>query len=108
MKNVVVAVGVIGGIVLLIVTVSFGRLAWMKYFMPKEESVRREAFEETKSYTHGKMQDLAKYYEEYTKAETSEDKEAIRNIIRMRFADFNSGSVNPNRLRAFLVEMRGY
>ena len=47
-------------------------LGMFKFFAPKYENVRREVFENTKSYTHGKIQDLAKYKDEYDKAEYDE------------------------------------
>ena len=57
----------------------YGLVAF-KFFAPKMEDARREVFENTKSYTHGKIQDLAKYYEEYQK-EDNEEKEAIASVI---------------------------
>ncbi|HUV85377.1 MAG TPA: hypothetical protein VMV86_06665 [Methanosarcinales archaeon] len=83
-------------------------LAYMKFFGVKKENVRREIFEQTQSYNHGKIQDLAKYYEEYQKAEGSADKEAIRSVILMRFAEFDANKINPPTLRSFLTSIRGY
>jgi len=80
-------------------------LEWMRFFNPKVENVRREVFENTKSYTHGKIQDLAKYYEEYQK---TEDKEAVAAIIKMRFAEFDANKINSDVLRTFLINIRGY
>ena len=106
-----VAMMVIGGIVglaVLVFAVGLARLAWMRFFNPREENVRREVFEETKSYQHGKTQDLAKYYEEYHKAESAEDKAAIRSVVKMRFAEFDAEKLHSPELRGFLREMRGY
>lgn len=83
-------------------------LGMFKFFAPKYENVRREVFENTKSYTHGKIQDLAKYYEEYNKAETTDDKETIRQIILVRFAEFDETKIKAEKLKNFLVSMRGY
>ena len=80
-------------------------LALMKTFLPAKENVRREVFENTKSYTHGKIQDLAKYYEEY---QNTEDKEAVAAIIKMRFSDFDAEKINSLKLKSFLLNVRGY
>ena len=83
-------------------------LGWLKFFGPRKENIRREVFEQTKSYVHGKTQDLAKYYEEYQKAQTVEDKEAISNLIKISFSDFDANTINTVQLRSFLVSIRGY
>lgn len=104
-KNILLS---IGGLILflgLIFCLGFYQLGWMKFFNPKYENVKREVFENTKSYTHGKIQDLAKYYDEY---QQSEDKEAISAIIKMRFAEFPTDRIDNYKLKMFLTEMRGY
>lgn len=99
-------------VVVCVIVVAFllelGGLQWMKFFGPRKEEVRRNVFEETKSFTQGKTADLANYYEEYSKAESSDDKEAIRQLVIMNFAEFKSSSVNNFQLRVWLVQMRGY
>lgn len=82
-------------------------LGYYKFFEPKKENIRREVFEQTQSYTHGKVQDLAKYYEEYNKTEF-ENRETIRQLIIMRFAEFDESKIRSPKLRGFLVNMRGY
>lgn len=82
-------------------------LGYYKFFEPKKENIRREVFEQTQSYTHGKIQDLAKYYEEYNKAEFG-DREAIRQLIIMRFAEFDESKIRSPKLKSFLINMRGY
>lgn len=82
-------------------------LGYYKFFEPRKENIRREVFEQTQSYTHGKIQDLAKYYEEYNKAEF-ENKEAIRHLIIMRFAEFDESKIRSPKLKSFLINMRGY
>lgn len=88
--------------------VGFFGIEWIRFFGPKKENVRREVFEETKSYVHGKTQDLAKYYEEYTKAESLSDKEAIESLIKMNFAEFDAEDIENHRLRSFLISVRRY
>jgi len=82
-------------------------LGWMKFFEPKKENIRREIFEQTQSYTHGKIQELAKYHDEYNKADTS-GKEALRQMIILRFAEFDETKIRSQKLRNFLTNTRGY
>ena len=82
-------------------------MEYNKFFKPKFENVEREVFEETKSYTHGKIQDLAKHYSEYQKSENS-DREAIKGLIQMQFSNFDPNVIDNYKLKMFLIEMRGY
>jgi hypothetical protein len=50
---------------------------------------------------------LGKYYQEYQEGDL-EKQEAIKNVIRMRFAEFDESKLQNDRLRVFLVNMRGY
>lgn len=83
-------------------------LQWTRFFAPKRENIRREVFENTKSYTHGKIQDLSKYYGEYQKADNVEDKAAIASLIKMQFAEFDEKKINNAKLKQFLINTRGY
>ena len=75
-------------------------LIHLKFFGPKYESVKREIFEENKSYTYGVIQDLVKYKYEWEKADYT-GKKAIENIVRMRFANFDPNKINNHKLRAW-------
>ncbi len=75
---------------------------------PQFESVDRETFEQSKSYTEGMKMDLAKYYGEYKSAANPEDKLAIKNLVVMNFSDFDATTINSIELRSFLYQMRGY
>ena len=99
------------GLVLLVAiafALELGGLQWKRFFAPRHENVRREVFEETQSYVHGKIQDLAKYKDEYDGADSPEDKEAIRQLIILRFAELDETRIKASGLRNFLVRMRGY
>lgn len=56
--------GLLGLFALIFVFGLFG-LGYFKFFEPKKENIRREIFENTKSYLQGVQQDLGKYYLEY-------------------------------------------
>ena len=102
------SVGVFVGIVAFVFIMGLLGLGYYKFFAPKKENIRREVFEQTQSYVHSRIQDLAKYKEEYDKAEDSQDKDAIRSLILVRFAEFDESKIKAAALRSFLISMRGY
>lgn len=102
------------GFIILLVLVAlafaleYANLGWTKFFGPKRANIQREIFEEQKSYTHGMAKELAKYYEEYRKAETVGDKAAISEYIKMNFGNFDEKKLTNDTLKAFLIKIRGY
>ena len=81
----------------------FGFL-YSKIMGPRKENLKREIYEETKSYNEGKEQDLLKYRLEYLKAD-DEEKKALASTIRMMFADYDDTKLNLV-LSKFLNEIR--
>jgi len=101
----------IGGLVALITIVfviGLAGLGYRMFFAPRQANIDRKVFEQTQSYTHGKIQDLSKYYNEYQKADDLIAKEAIKQLIIQQFAQFDSNKVINVTLRNFLVSTRGY
>ncbi len=99
-----------GGIVLVLAIVfalGLAGLGWKAFFKPKHENIERKVFENTKSYTHGMAQELAKHYSEYQKG-TNAEKQIIRNVIKSRFADFDETKLRTQALKSFLISTRGY
>lgn len=106
--------GIIGAIIAVILAgFVFGWLdvALLETFGLKKANIKREIFEESKSYVHGKIQDLSDYKRQYDKA-MNEDKpdeaEAIAMLIRSQMADLDAPNIKNNELRGFLVRIRGY
>jgi len=106
-KIVKYSVGGLLGIFILAISLEFLGLGWSSYFNPKKESVKREVFEQTKSYTQGMAQTLAKHYREYQKG-SLEDKKIITNVIQTQFAEFDEDALNSPKLKQFLINTRGY
>jgi hypothetical protein len=79
-------------------------LAMMKVFMPAQEQVRRETFEQSKAYQEGMVQELRAMQFEYVKAAPAH-KAALASVIRHRVADFPIGEL-PADLRVFLKEIQ--
>lgn len=102
------SVGAFIAMIVLIFCLGLLGLGYYKFFGPKKENIRREIFEQTQSYVHGKIQDLAKYKEEYDKAESISDKDAVAAIIKVRFAEFDESKIKAINLRNFLTATRGY
>jgi len=75
-----------------------------KLFAPKYEQVRRETFEQTKSYNQGMIQEIQNMQFDYIKAEPSQ-KLALASIILHRSADFPIDNM-PLDLRNFINELR--
>ncbi|KKL04271.1 hypothetical protein LCGC14_2617760 [marine sediment metagenome] len=103
-----ITVGGLIALLLLMVVLGLFGLGWFKFFGPKYEDVRRDIFENTQSYVHGKIQALAKYKNEHDRAESPAGKEAIRQLIINQFAEFDETKIKAAGLRNFLTNMRGY
>ena len=107
MKTWIKRIGIFVGILVIFFILGLYGLGWMKFFGPKEENIRREIFENTQSYVHGKIQDLAKYQDEYNKTDEN-GKESVRQLIILRFAEFDEEKIQSQGLKNFLKTMRGY
>lgn len=104
MRTVFIYIGLFIGIVILFLVVDYSGIMWQSFIGQKRENVRREIFEETKSYNEGKEQDLIRYRLQYLQAEESE-KNAIASTIRMMFADYDENKLS-DELRAFLKTIK--
>ena len=107
-KTVFAGIGILAGTLLLFFVLGLFGLGWFKFFAPKTENIRRDVFENTQSYVHGKSQDLAKKFEEYNKADSPADRETIRQLILLQFAEFDASKLQSPELRNFLIKMRSY
>ena len=94
-------------LVLAVVVFSIGglSLAVKGTFLPWEESIRREVFEETKSYVHGTIRDLENLRLEYSRAENEGHKNVLRSTILHRIATFDQDKL-PDDLRVFVENLR--
>ena len=111
MKKIAIIFVVIGAVIGILAG-SYGLGFWgmslKKTFKPISENIDREVFENTKSYTQGMIRDLAKYYEEYQKAQDNESRMAIVNLIKLNYSSFDESKITNDRLKYFLTEIRGY
>jgi len=75
-----------------------------KYFAPKQESVRREVFEQSKAYNQGMIQELQNMQFEYEKADSAHQT-ALASIILHRAADYDENKM-PTDLRDFIQKLK--
>jgi hypothetical protein len=75
-----------------------------RYFAPKQEAVRRQVFEQTKSYNQGYIQELQAMQFQYVQADKSA-KAALADIILHRTADYPDAKLPPD-LYAFIEQLR--
>jgi hypothetical protein len=75
-----------------------------KFWAPKYENVRRQVFEQTKSYNQGMIQELQNMQFEYYQAD-KEHRAALAFIILHRAADYDESRL-PSDLRQFIQTLR--
>lgn len=107
LKIIMIIIGSIALLILLLFGTGLISLKFKETFSPAFQDVEREVFENTKSYVHGKIQDLSNYYAEYQKA-SEEDRHIIQNVIHMQFSNFDAEDIDNEMLRAFLIKTRGF
>mgnify|MGYP001573481623 CR=1 FL=1 len=99
---------VVVGVVLLVLSLSWVALGneffLYQYFAPKFEGVRRQVFEETKSYNQGMIQELENMQFQYEQAD-DKHKPALAKIILHRAADYDEARL-PLHLRTFINSLR--
>lgn len=84
-----------------VLALDYGGVMWQSVIAPKREEVRRDIFENTKSYREGKRQELVRYRLQYIKAETEAERNAIASTVRMSWADVSTDGLEPE-LKSFL------
>ena len=110
-KNILLSI--VGFFVFLCLILGIGWLAqgndffMYKYFAPKYEGVRRQVFEQTKSYNQGMIQELQKMQFEYIQADTNQQA-ALVSIILHDSADYDMAMLaqkNPD-LYSFIQSLK--
>jgi hypothetical protein len=97
---------VVGGVLTLgAVTwgVAYHDLIFTSFFAPKYENVRRNTFEQSKSFRTGAIQELQNMQFEYIKA-SPEHKAALADIIRHRAVEVPA-DVMPTDLQSFISNL---
>ncbi len=78
-----------------------------KFWAPKQETVRRQVFEQTRSFNQGMIQELQNMQFEYVKEKDSQAKAALASIILHRASGYNlEDSAVPADLRSFISKLK--
>jgi hypothetical protein len=78
-----------------------------KFWAPKQEAVRRQVFEQTRSFNAGMVQELQNMQFEYVKTTDKEAKAALASIILHRASGYNMDDpIVPADLRAFVAQLK--
>lgn len=107
-KTIFLWVGGFAGFIVLLFILELVGLGFFKFFEPKRENIHREIYENTQSFNEGKLQDLAKYFKEYNESKANEDRVAIQTVIQTQFSYFDAEKIQNQKLRTFLINMRGF
>ena len=104
MKGMAITIGIVVGFLVVVFGIGWivqGNDFFMyKFFAPKYEQVRRETFEQTKSYNQGMIQELQNMQFEYIKADPEHQK-ALASLILHRAADYPEDKM-PADVRDFI------
>jgi hypothetical protein len=78
----------------------------LKFWAPKYEEAKREVFEETQSFTHGKIGHINRLRLEYESTESEGRKKALRTMILNEVSVLEEENL-PSELRSFINRLKG-
>jgi hypothetical protein len=104
MKPILAIVGGVVGFGALVWGVAYHELIFTSFFAPKFENVRRNTFEQSKSFRTGAVQELQNMQFEYIKA-SPEHKVALKDIIIHRAAEVPEDAI-PQDLYNFIQGLK--
>ena len=84
-----------------VAALTFGGFQIRKVLAPAEESLRREVYEQSKSYIDGTIRDIDNLRLQWLGAATEVQKNALASVARQRSVDFPRDEL-PDRLREWL------
>ena len=103
MKPILAIVGGVVGFGAFVWGVAYHELIFTSFFAPKFENVRRNTFEQSKSFRTGAVQELQNMQFEYIKA-SPEHKKALADIIRQRAVEVPADAM-PTNLESFISNL---
>ena len=78
-----------------------------QFWKPRWQNVETQTFKATKAYNESKQQMLANYFQQYQQGDLAE-KDTIRAVIQVQFADYDANQIANYALRQFLHQTRGF
>jgi hypothetical protein len=103
MKPILAIVGGVVGVGALAWGLTYHELIFTSFFAPKFENVRRNTFEQSKSFRTGAVQELQNMQFEYIKA-SPEHKKALADVIRHRAVEVPADAM-PTDLQSFISNL---
>ena len=87
------------GVTLFLIALGFAAelmgLHWFRYFQPKWENAKHEAFKNTRPYNEGKLQELTRYRADYMRSKDPVERAAIASTVRHAFAEYDEARLPP-------------
>ena len=109
MKEVLKYFGAVFGVLFLIYVLVFfatgGNLAIYKFWAPKLQEARRDVFEQTQSYVHGKNSYIARLRLQYDSSSGGPQKEALRRLVITEAETIDEVNLTPTN-QAFVNNLR--
>lgn len=96
--------GIVAFVVVLVICLGITAIGGITKYI--DVNVNRTIFKESLPYTENMAQDLAKYRLEYSRETDKAAKEAIKDTVRNRYANFDINKLDDGNLRQFLRECR--
>lgn len=93
---------------LLVLSFVFNAMGWVNlaFWGPKYEDTKRDIFENTQSYVHGKTTHIAKLRLEYESTESETRKKALKRMILTEASTVENELLPPD-MQAFISRLRG-
>lgn len=101
---------IIVGVLVLLALVFGLNTAGLKFkerFGVQNANIERKIFKENKTHIEGMASDLAKYRHELSQEKDETAQQAIKDLIRSKYADFDINKLQDYSLQQFLREIRG-
>lgn len=97
-------------LIILVLTIGFGLFGifYTKTINKAQTNAKREVFKQTNTYVESSTNFLAKEYNEYSKAKTQEDRNAICQYVIMRYPNLDIDSIENQELKNFYIKCLNY
>lgn len=106
MKDLDMGLKILFGAIAIVFILGFSGNWYYKTVIKDRQNIKREIFENSNSFTRGKVQDAVKLYKEYNQSDST-GREAIENIVSMDFADFDEDLyVKDDVLRSWIKDCK--
>lgn len=96
-KTILATVLIVLGVFAFIFAANEFEIFGTRFWGVRQENAQRQVFEQTQSYVEGKRQELSKLELEYKTEKDPQSKEAIRQSILQRFANFDDTKLDNDQ-----------